>query len=254
MLAALLLTGCLIQTPTPSASPNEPQTSQGIATSTRPATQPGALPTATAVFAPTLSPTSVGIAATTLPLATPTPMFVTFEGRQYKRYAQPPLMTIDPNATYTAIFRTNLGEFTVELFVSQTPLTVNSFVFLAQEGFYNGLMFHRVIPDFMIQGGDPTGTGFEGPGYQYRDEIVSGVGFDGPGILAMANSGANTNGSQFFITLAPTPHLDGRHTIFGRITSGQAVVDAISLVTVGPRDRPAQPVVIQALEIRQTSG
>ena len=158
-------------------------------------------------------------------------------------------MTIDPSANYTATLRTNQGPITVNLFASQAPKTVNSFVFLAREGFYNGIIFHRVIQGFMIQGGDPTGTGTAGPGYQFEDEIDPSLVFDGPGVLAMANAGPNTNGSQFFITVAPTPNLNGNHTIFGRVTGGQGVVTGISLVRTGPGDRPVNPVIIQSIEI-----
>jgi cyclophilin family peptidyl-prolyl cis-trans isomerase len=142
----------------------------------------------------------------------------------------------------------------IELLATEAPVTVNSFIFLAGEGFYNGVIFHRVIPGFMIQGGDPTGTGTSGPGYSFPDEIVPSLVFDRPGILAMANAGPNTNGSQFFITLAPTPHLNGGHTIFGRVVEGQGVVEAISTVDTGPGDRPLQPVVIQGINITSSGG
>ena len=163
-------------------------------------------------------------------------------------------MSIDLNAQFTATIRTNHGTITVELFASQAPVTVNNFVFLARQGFYDGVIFHRVIPGFMIQGGDPTGTGTSGPGYQFQDEFVPELMFDQPGILAMANSGPNTNGSQFFITVAPTPHLDGRHTIFGRIVGGQQVADAISTVRSGAGDRPIDPVTIQGIDITKSGG
>ena len=158
-------------------------------------------------------------------------------------------MTIDLSANYTATLRTNQGPITINLFASQAPKTVNNFVFLAREGFYNGIIFHRVIQGFMIQGGDPTGTGTAGPGYQFEDEIDPSLVFDGPGVLAMANAGPNTNGSQFFITVAPTPNLNGNHTIFGRVTGGQNVVTGISLVPTGQGDRPIDPVIIQSIEI-----
>ena len=136
----------------------------------------------------------------------------------------------------TATINTNKGTIVVELFDDQTPVTVGNFVKLSNDGFYNGVIFHRVIKDFMIQGGDPTGTGTGGPGYQFQDEIVSGLSFDKPGLLAMANAGPNTNGSQFFITTVPTPWLTGKHTIFGEVTEGQDVVVAISeAATGGPR-------------------
>ncbi len=137
---------------------------------------------------------------------------------------------------------------------SQAPVTVNNFVFLAQDGFYDGVLFHRVIQGFMIQGGDPTGTGHEGPGYQFQDEFVPTLVFDQPGILAMANSGPGTNGSQFFITVAPTPHLNGLHTIFGRVTIGQETVETISRLPTGQANRPMQPVVIQGIDITKSSG
>ena len=160
-----------------------------------------------------------------------------------------PAMTLDPESDYAAQFRTSQGSFTVELFASQTPVTVNNFVNLAQQGFYNGLIFHRVIPNFMIQGGDPTGTGGGGPGYQFQDEIVAGLVFDAPGKLAMANAGPGTNGSQFFITVAATDWLNGNHTIFGEVTEGQSVVNAISRVATNNRDAPLEKVTIENINI-----
>ncbi len=127
-----------------------------------------------------------------------------------------------------ATFETSKGKIVVQLYAKKVPHTVANFITLAQKGFYNGLTFHRVIQDFMIQGGDPEGTGRGGPGYQFKDEFVSDFKFDGPGVLAMANSGPDTNGSQFFITHVATPWLDGKHTIFGRVTEGQNVVNAIA--------------------------
>jgi peptidyl-prolyl cis-trans isomerase B (cyclophilin B) len=170
-------------------------------------------------------------------------------GGKVKKYAALPLMTIDPSAGYTANIKTNKGNILIELFPASAPKTVNSFVFLANDGFYDGVIFHRVIPNFMIQGGDPTGTGTSGPGYRFEDEIDSKLGFDKPGILAMANSGPGTNGSQFFITTAATPHLNGNHTIFGKVLEGQDVADTISTVPSGPGNKPNQPIVIQGIEI-----
>ena len=146
-----------------------------------------------------------------------------------KSYNQPPQMVIDTNKSYTAHFSTTKGDFEIELFASEAPITVNNFVFLARDGFYDGIVFHRVIPDFMIQGGDPTGSGRGGPGYKWDDEPSAlRLKHEGPGILSMANAGANTNGSQFFITHVPTPWLDGKHAVFGRVKGdGQQVVDAI---------------------------
>jgi len=148
----------------------------------------------------------------------------------------------------TATLHTNKGAIAVELFDDDSPKTVGNFVKLASDGFYDGVIFHRVIPDFMIQGGDPTGTGSGGPGYQFEDEfnqhkVVRGA-------LAMANAGPNTNGSQFFIVTADeTPWLDGKHTVFGRVTDGMAVVDAISAVDRDARDKPSEDVVIERVEI-----
>ena len=166
-----------------------------------------------------------------------------------KEYTSPPPMTIDPMGSYMATIRTNKGNIVVELLPGPAPKTVNNFVFLANEGFYDGTIFHRVIPDFMIQGGDPTGTGTSGPGYKFEDEINPMFVFDRAGILAMANAGPNTNGSQFFITTVATPHLNGNHTIFGRVTEGQTVAEAISVVPRGAGDKPNSPVIIETIEI-----
>ena len=222
LILALLAMGCLPQaTPTPEATP-----------------------TAIGTARPAGSPTPVTG-------RTATPAGVESAGRSMKQYAALPQMAIDPSASYTAVIRTNLGQMTLELFARDAPKTVNNFVFLAQDGFYDGIIFHRVIPDFMIQGGDPTGTGTSGPGYQFEDEIVPALVFDSPGILAMANSGPNTNGSQFFITVVPTPHLNGAHTIFGKIIEGQDVADAIATTPAAAGSRPIQNVVIQSIEIKQ---
>jgi cyclophilin family peptidyl-prolyl cis-trans isomerase len=148
-----------------------------------------------------------------------------------------------------ATIKTNHGEIVIDLLPEETPKTVDNFVSLAKSGFYDGVIFHRVIENFMIQGGDPDGTGSGGPGYQFEDEIVSSLVFDIPGKLAMANSGPNTNGSQFFITTAPTPHLNGNHTIFGTVTSGQDVVDTISKLDTLPGDKPAEDVLIVGIDI-----
>jgi cyclophilin family peptidyl-prolyl cis-trans isomerase len=145
-----------------------------------------------------------------------------------KQYSTPPAMQIDPNKKYTAIFHTDKGDITVDLFASQAPVTVNNFVFLAREGFYNNTTFHRVIGGFMAQGGDPTGSGMGGPGYRFNDERGAlSLKHDSEGVLSMANAGPNTNGSQFFITYGPTPHLNGRHGVFGKITQGLDVLRSI---------------------------
>ncbi len=127
-----------------------------------------------------------------------------------------------------AIIETNKGNIRLQLHAEQVPVTVSNFVNLAERGYYDGIVFHRVIPDFMVQGGDPTGTGTGGPGYRFDDEIVADLRHDGPGVLSMANAGPGTNGSQFFITHVPTPWLDGKHTVFGKVTEGQNVVDSIA--------------------------
>jgi peptidyl-prolyl cis-trans isomerase A (cyclophilin A) len=162
------------------------------------------------------------------------------------------------------VFETSLGEITCELFPDKAPKTVANFIGLAtgtkefvdaktrqpaKRPFFDGLIFHRVIPDFMIQGGCPQGTGTGGPGYRFEDEFVAGLGFDRPGKLAMANAGPNTNGSQFFITLAPTTWLNGKHTIFGQVVKGQEVVEKISTVPRDRQDRPKTPVVLTKLRI-----
>jgi peptidyl-prolyl cis-trans isomerase B (cyclophilin B) len=148
----------------------------------------------------------------------------------------------------TATLHTNHGEIALELFDGDAPTTVENFTKLAREGFYDGVIFHRVIPDFMIQGGDPTGTGTGGPGYQFEDEINENKVVRGA--LAMANAGPNTNGSQFFIvTTESAPWLDGKHTVFGQVTSGMDVVDAISGVSRDGRDKPHDDVTIDRVEL-----
>ena len=144
-----------------------------------------------------------------------------------KKYSAPPAMTIDVNKKYSAAFNTSRGEILCELFARDAPKTVNNFVFLAREKFYDGTVFHRVIPNFMIQGGDPTGTGSGGPGYQFADELKGNPHKHQVGSLSMANAGPNTNGSQFFITHVVTNWLDGKHTVFGKVSSGQDVVNRI---------------------------
>ena len=134
-------------------------------------------------------------------------------------------MTIDTGKQYTATIETEKGDLVLELFASDVPVTVNNFVFLARDGFYDNTTFHRVIADFMAQGGDPTGTGMGGPGYSFADEFTEHTHVTGA--LSMANAGANTNGSQFFITYAPQPHLDGVHSVFGQLTEGVDVLEQI---------------------------
>ena len=142
-------------------------------------------------------------------------------------WKNPPEMQIDPAKRYKAVIETSRGVIELELYPQHAPKTVNNFVFLAKEGFYDDVSFHRVIKNFMIQGGDPTGTGRGDPGYKFGDELKENPLKHETGVISMANSGPNTNGSQFFITHSPQPHLNGRHTVFGKVVSGQDVVDAI---------------------------
>lgn len=143
-----------------------------------------------------------------------------------KTYSAPPPMKIDANKSYTATLETEKGDIVLELFAKDAPKTVNNFVFLAREGFYDGVTFHRVLPGFMAQSGDPTGTGSGGPGYRFEDEFSDKT--HEAGIISMANAGPNTNGSQFFITYVPTPNLDGVHSVFGRLIEGMDVLEKIT--------------------------
>lgn len=154
-------------------------------------------------------------------------------------------------ANRIAVFDTNMGEFEVELFEDKTPITTKNFIDLAQEGFYDEVIFHRIIDGFMIQGGDPTGTGMGGPGYTIEDEFTPELTHESEGILSMANTGRpHTGGSQFFITLAATPWLDGHHTVFGKVVKGMEVVREIGHVKTGPQDRPVHDVVINKITIK----
>ena len=148
-----------------------------------------------------------------------------------KQWPTPPAMQIDPKKKYEAHMETDKGTMVFELFADKTPITVNNFVFLSREGYYEGVMFHRVISNFMAQGGDPTGRGSGGPGYKFEDEFHPSLRHDKAGVLSMANAGPNTNGSQFFITHLPTPHLDNRHSVFGQVVEGLDV-----LMSIPPRD------------------
>ena len=146
-------------------------------------------------------------------------------------------------------FTTNKGVFVAEMFEDKAPLTTKNFIELVEKGFYNGIIFHRVIDGFMIQGGDPTGTGMGGPGYKIKDEFGEGLKHDDEGILSMANAGPNTGGSQFFITLAPTPWLNGHHAIFGKVIEGMDVVRLIGVVPTDFRDRPREAVTMEKVEV-----
>jgi peptidyl-prolyl cis-trans isomerase A (cyclophilin A) len=152
-----------------------------------------------------------------------------------------------------AHFDTSMGNFTIQLFEEQAPKTVDNFVKLAEKDFYNGVIFHRVIDGFMIQGGDPTGTGRGGPGYKFADEFHPQLRHSSEGMLSMANAGPNTNGSQFFITLAPTPHLDNRHAVFGKVVEGMDIVKKIGKTQTGAMDRPVTDVVMKTVKIERVA-
>jgi cyclophilin family peptidyl-prolyl cis-trans isomerase len=152
-------------------------------------------------------------------------------------------------ANRTASFTTNHGSFSIELFEDRAPQTTRNFIDLVEKGYYDGLVFHRVISGFMIQGGCPDGTGRGGPGYHIKDEFHPELTHDEAGVLSMANAGPDTGGSQFFITLAATPWLDNRHAVFGKVTSGMDVVEKIGKTRTGAQDRPVEPVVMEKVEI-----
>lgn len=168
------------------------------------------------------------------------------------QWSTPPSMQIDSKKHYQARIQTDKGDIVLELFADKVPNTVNNFVFLARQGFYDGTIFHRVIKDFMAQGGDPTGTGTGGPGYHFKDEFDSSLRHDRPGRLSMANAGPNTNGSQFFITHVPTPWLDQKHSIFGQVIEGMNLVNSIPVRDPGQRGAPA--VKITKLTIEETGA
>lgn len=157
------------------------------------------------------------------------------------QWNSPPEMQIDTEKDYVVEIATEKGSIKLELYPQHAPKTVNNFIFLARQGFYDEVTFHRVIEDFVIQGGDPTGTGRGGPGYKFGDEVADNPLKHGTGVISMANAGPGTNGSQFFITLSPQPHLDGRHTVFGKVIEGQDVVESIEqgdrMQEVGVREK-----------------
>ncbi len=160
-----------------------------------------------------------------------------------KQYASPPAMVIDPKKTYRAKMETSKGAISIDLFADRAPVTVNNFVFLSRDGFYDDVIFHRVLDGFMAQGGDPTGSGRGGPGYRWDDEASAlRIPHDAPGTLSMANAGPNSNGSQFFITFAPTPHLDGRHAVFGRVNDEESLQVLSELQRIDPQ-RPNRAIV-----------
>lgn len=154
-------------------------------------------------------------------------------------WSEPPAMALEPDVDYQAIIRTEKGDIRIDLYQDRAPLTVNNFVFLARQGYYDGVTFHRVLPGFMAQTGDPTGTGSGGPGYTFADEFSPELRHDGAGVVSMANAGANTNGSQFFITYAPQPHLDDQHSVFGGVLEGMDVLE--SLTPRNPLENPDAP-------------
>ncbi len=165
-----------------------------------------------------------------------------------KQWTTPPAMQIDSKKQYKARMETDKGTMVIELFADKTPLTVNNFVFLSREGFYDGVIFHRVIDNFMVQGGDPTGTGRGGPGYKFGDEFNASLKHDKQGILSMANAGPGTNGSQFFITHGPTPHLNGKHTVFGQVVEGLDVLMSIPARDPGNVNAPAVKIIRVTIE------
>ncbi len=165
-----------------------------------------------------------------------------------KNYSSAPELTIDLSKAHTAVIHTTAGDISVELYATDAPQTVNNWVFLAEDGYYDDVIFHRVIKGFMIQGGDPTGTGRGGPGYQFRDELGHSKSSYTRGTLAMANAGPNTNGSQFFIMHADYP-LPNAYSIFGQVTDGMDVVDAIAEAATGTQDRPHDPVSITGVDV-----
>jgi cyclophilin family peptidyl-prolyl cis-trans isomerase len=161
----------------------------------------------------------------------------------------PPSGALDTSKAYRARFKTDRGEIVVDLYADKAPLTVENFVNLSRSGFYDGTTFHRVIPGFMAQGGDPTGSGRGGPGYQFGDEFSPQLRHDGPGVLSMANAGPGTNGSQFFITYGATPHLDDKHSVFGRVVEGMDVVQSIRERDPGRDPNPGDR--IETIEIEE---
>jgi cyclophilin family peptidyl-prolyl cis-trans isomerase len=165
-----------------------------------------------------------------------------------KQWSTPPAMQIDLKKKYKAHMETDKGTMVIELFADKTPKTVNNFVFLSREGYYDGVIFHRVIDNFMVQGGDPTGTGRGGPGYKFGDEFDASLKHDKQGILSMANAGPGTNGSQFFITHGPTPHLNGKHTVFGQVEEGLDVLMSIPARDPGNVNAPAVKIIRVTIE------
>ncbi len=230
-LTALVVAGCgFIPNPT-APQPEEPTAAPAAATQ---------IPQATQIVDTSAASSESGAS---------TPEVMVNQGHSVKQWSSPPPLTIDPAASYTAVLNTSAGTITVELLAGEAPNTVNNFVFLARQGFYDNVIFHRTIEGFMIQGGDPTGTGGGGPGYRFADEPVQRP--YSRGVLAMANAGPNTNGSQFFIMHADYP-LPPNYTIFGQAVAGLETIDAIATAPTlpgGEGSTPENPVVIQSVEI-----
>lgn len=173
---------------------------------------------------------------------------------QAKQWPKPPDLKIDIKKKYAAVLHTDKGDIRVDLHADKVPATVNNFVYLAREGFYDGTIFHRVIDDFMVQGGDPTGTGRGGPGYDFKDEFNPSLKHDKPGVLSMANAGPNTNGSQFFITHVPTPWLDNHHSVFGHVADAASMKVLFSIPARDPSNRMAPAVKLISVTIEESVG
>jgi cyclophilin family peptidyl-prolyl cis-trans isomerase len=237
VLLVLLVVGCgqnaapAAPTSTPNRAPATPPSSAQVSSALSPLPKPAASPSTAA------SPAAQGAPVSAAP----------------KQFSAPPAMSIDPAKKYTATIDTSMGTMTAELFASEAPVTVNNFVFLARQGFYDGVTFHRVINNFMVQTGDPTGTGTGGPGYRFNDEPVKRKYVRGT--LAMANAGPNTNGSQFFIVHKDYP-LPPNYTIFGQVTDGLDVLDSIATTPTGPGrggpDTPRTPITINSIKIDES--
>lgn len=234
--AALSFAACNLITPPPLGQPEA-------------APSPTAAPAGSGSTPATEIPPATRITSSSDGASAPTPEVVVSGGRSIKQWASPPAMAIDPGASYTAVLNTTAGPITIELLSSDAPNTVNNFVFLAREGFYDNVIFHRTIPGFMIQGGDPTGTGGGGPGYRFADEPVNRP--YSRGVMAMANAGPNTNGSQFFLMHADYP-LPPNYTILGQAVAGLETIDTIATAPTKPGGEgssPVNPVTIQSVEI-----
>jgi cyclophilin family peptidyl-prolyl cis-trans isomerase len=171
-----------------------------------------------------------------------------------KSWSKAPEMQIDPKKKYQAVFKTDKGDITCDLYAEKTPKTVNNLVFLARQGFYDNTIFHRVIPNFMVQGGDPTGTGMGDPGYRFPDEFDRSLKHDGPGVLSMANAGPGTNGSQFFITHVATSWLDGKHSVFGKVADTESLKVLFSIPERDPNKRSSPAVTLKTVEIIETEA